>query len=166
MESGKFFPTTPPRQRDVLAKDDVPNSLPPADGNIAGASNNGDEPRLNEQTPNRWSKVPLTSGAVQSFRWEYSTKRATRHWKAPLTRTQFGVKPFCTIENQTQPFWSADLKPTDNVPHTCPLPARSGYQVILAAWEVADTPEAFYQVVDAYFISSSNTSVRSPFYLT
>ncbi|RQQ44617.1 chitin-binding protein [Burkholderia stagnalis] len=174
MESGKFFPADQAGQRDALAKDDVPNGSPPKDGNIAGASNNGDEPTLNEQTQDRWSKVPLISGSVQTFQWEYSAKHATRRWKyfitrsswnpaAPLTRSQFETEPFCTIENRAQPFWSADLKPADNVGHSCQLPVRSGYQVILAVWEVADTPNAFYQVVDAYFVPPGGTSTQPPF---
>src|SRR5699024_5952676 len=35
--------------------------------------------------------------------------------------------------------------------HDCVIPEREGYHVILAYWEVADTANAFYQVIDANF---------------
>ncbi|CAK8743194.1 GlcNAc-binding protein A [Sodalis praecaptivus] len=36
------------------------------------------------------------------------------------------------------------------------LPQRSGYHVILAVWEVADTGNAFYQVIDVDFVDGDD----------
>ena len=71
--------------------------------------------------------------------------------------------PFCTIQNPGQPYWdpNASLVPQQPTIHQCRLPVRSGYHVILAVWEVADTAMAFYQVVDATFTNGDTT--RSPF---
>nr|WP_230459518.1 lytic polysaccharide monooxygenase [Burkholderia ubonensis] len=174
MENGKFFPATQGGLPDSFAPADAQNVAPPADGEIAGASTNGAVPLLNEQSPDRWQKVPLRSGALQNFKWEFSAVHKTRRWNyfitradwnpsQKLTRAQFEPTPFCTIQNPGQPYWSpnANLVPSQPTIHQCRLPVRTGYHVILAVWEVADTSMGFYQVVDAIFTDGSTT--RSPF---
>ncbi|MCP3475851.1 lytic polysaccharide monooxygenase [Bradyrhizobium sp. CCGUVB1N3] len=173
MEGGKFFPATKGGLLDPIAPTDVQNAAPPADGHIAGSGVRGDVPLLDEQTPTRWEKIRLHSGAKQKFKWEYDAPHLTRRWNyfitradwnpsSPLTRAQFEVKPFCTIQNGGQPFWdpNANLMPTAPTVHMCELPRRTGYQVILAVWELANSPMAFYQIVDATFEErrSSSTS--------
>ncbi|MGV7215743.1 lytic polysaccharide monooxygenase [Bradyrhizobium sp. UFLA05-112] len=164
MENGKFFPALEGGLLDPIAPTDVQNAAPPRDGVIAGSSVRGDVPLLDEQTPTRWEKVRLRPGAKQKFRWEYSAAHLTRRWNyfitrvgwdssSPLARSQFEVKPFCTIQNHGQPFWdpNANLMPKGPTVHTCYLPKRTGYHVILAVWEIANSPMAFYQIVDATF---------------
>ncbi|MGL3104379.1 lytic polysaccharide monooxygenase [Bradyrhizobium sp. BR 1432] len=156
---------------DSIAPTDVQNATPPKDGHIAGSSVRGDVPLLDEQTPTRWEKIRLRSGAKQNFKWEYSTVRLTRRWNyfitrigwnpsIPLTRAQFELKPFCTIEHLGQPFWdpNANLMPPKLTVHTCELPKRSGYHIILAVWEVANSPMAFYQIIDATFEERKSSS--------
>lgn len=70
MESGKFFPATTGGLLDPIAPSDVQNPAPPMDGLIAGSSVRGDVPLLDEQSPTRWEKVRLQSGAKQKFGWE------------------------------------------------------------------------------------------------
>ncbi|WP_144148081.1 lytic polysaccharide monooxygenase [Paraburkholderia sp. BCC1884] len=174
MENGKFFPATQAGLADTVAPDDVRNQLPPKDGAIAGGSVNGDLPVLNEQSPTRWTKIPLQANAVQTFKWEYAAVHATRRWNyfitradwdpaTPLTRAQFEAQPFCMVQNAGQPYWQADLQPPQPTVHQCRLPDRTGYQVILAVWEVADSPRAFYQVVDTYFNDPKGSPVMTPF---
>lgn len=174
MENGKFFPATQAGLPDPFAADDVRNDLPPPDGKIAGTSVNGNIPVLDEQSADRWTKVPMQANEMQTFTWQYSAAHAARRWNyfitrpdwnpaAPLTRAQFEEKPFCTVQNDGQPYWSADLMPQQPTVHQCRLPDRSGYQVIIAAWEVANTGKAFYQVVDGYFTSRRGSSVVAPF---
>lgn len=171
MESGKFFPVMKGGLLDPIAPTDVQNAAPPEDGRIAGSSVRGNVPLLDEQTPTRWEKVRLHSGAKQKFRWEYSSAHLTRRWNyfitrmnwnpsSPLTRAQFEVKPFCTIQNPGQPFWdpNANLMPRQPTVHMCELPRRTGYHVILAVWEVANSPMAFYQIVDATFEEGRSSS--------
>jgi chitin-binding protein len=37
------------------------------------------------------------------------------------------------------------------VTHTCNVPVRHGYQIILGVWEIGDTSNSFYNVVDVKF---------------
>jgi chitin-binding protein len=174
MENGKFFPATQAGLPDSFAPEDVRNSLPPNDGEIAGASVNTPVPVLNEQSASRWTKIPMQADSLQTFKWEYSAVHATRRWNyfitrsdwdpaKPLTRAQFEEKPFCTVQNDGQPYWQANLQPPQPTIHQCRLPDRSGYQVILAVWEVADSQRGFYQVVDTYFTSKKGSPVMKPF---
>ncbi|WP_284274774.1 lytic polysaccharide monooxygenase [Bradyrhizobium iriomotense] len=175
MESGKFFPAMKGGLLDSTAPTDVQNAAPPEDGHIAGSSVRGDVPLLNEQTPTRWEKIPLHSGAKQKFKWEYGSVHLTRRWNyfitrmgwnpsSPLARAQFEVKPFCTVQNPGQPFWdpNANLIPQEPTEHLCDLPKRTGYHVILAVWEVASSPMAFYQIVDATFEERKSSSASGP----
>ncbi|WP_424141112.1 lytic polysaccharide monooxygenase [Sodalis glossinidius] len=45
------------------------------------------------------------------------------------------------------------MTPPDPTIHDVMLPQRSGYHVILAVWEVANTGNAFYQVIDVGGVS-------------
>ncbi|MFM0598544.1 lytic polysaccharide monooxygenase, partial [Paraburkholderia dilworthii] len=119
-------------------------------------------------------KIPVRADSIQIFKWEYSAVHATRRWNyfitrsgwdpaKPLTRAQFDEKPFCTIQNDGQPYWKFNLKPAQPTIHQCQLPDRTGYQVILAVWEVADTQMGFYQIVDTHFTDTKGSPVMSPF---
>ncbi|MGF6901617.1 lytic polysaccharide monooxygenase [Paraburkholderia sp. GAS348] len=174
MENGKFFPATQAGLPDSFAPQDVRNALPPKDGEIAGSSVNGNVPVLNEQSADRWTKIPMRANSLQTFRWDYAALHATRRWNyfitrsdwnpaKPLTRAQFEEKPFCMYQNNGQPYWQANLQPPQPTIHQCQLPDRSGYQVILAVWEVADSQMGFYQVVDTYFTSAKGSPVMRPF---
>jgi predicted carbohydrate-binding protein with CBM5 and CBM33 domain len=174
MENGKFFPATRAGLADAFAPDDVRNAPPPKDGDIAGSSVNGAVPVLNEQSADRWTKVPMQANSLQTFKWEYSAVHGTRRWNyfitrakwnpdKPLTRARFDEKPFCTVQNNEQPYWQVNLQPAEPTIHQCRLPDRSGYHVILAVWEVANTPMGFYQVVDTHFTSAKGSPVMRPF---
>lgn len=93
--------------------------------------------------------------------WSYHASHLTRRWNdfvtqagwdpnRPLTRDQFESEPFYKAELTAQPFWEhqAELTPPQPTIHQVRLPERRGYYVVLAAWEVADTGNAFYQVID------------------
>ena len=125
----------------------------PADGVIAGAAlpQFGE---LNEQTSSRWNKRPMTAGANQ-FAWQFTANHASRNWRyyitkagwnpnQKLSRASFELTPFCTASGN-------GVQPPMQVTHSCNVPQRSGYQVILGVWEVADTPNSFYNMVDVMF---------------
>ncbi|MGW1496939.1 lytic polysaccharide monooxygenase auxiliary activity family 9 protein, partial [Streptomyces sp. NPDC002402] len=108
-----------------------------------------------------WHKHPVAAGKALDITWNYHAPHKTRRWNyfltksdwdpaAPLTRAQFDLEPIATYQNTGQPYWSAeDLVPEDPTVHSVALPRdREGYHVLLSVWEVADTGNAFYQVID------------------
>jgi chitin-binding protein len=161
-EAGKFFPATRDGLTDPVAPTDQRNSLPPEDGKIASA-NQGDCEFL-DAPGTHWQKHNVRSGEKLRISWNYSASHLTRRWNyfitredwnpaQPLSRSQFESKPFYQVELTAQPFWSSrnELTPPKPTIHEVTLPKRSGYHVLLAVWEVADTGNAFYQVVDLNF---------------
>ncbi|EPE4188429.1 lytic polysaccharide monooxygenase [Yersinia enterocolitica] len=168
-EAGKFFPAVNAGLRDASAPTDLANQLPPPDGKIASANQgNGlfmDEPGTH------WQKHDVLSGDVLEVSWYYSATHLTRRWNyfitrsdwnpnLPLSRAQFEDTPFYQVELSEQPFWehSAALVPPQPTEHDLILPQRSGYHVLLAVWEVADTGNAFYQVIDLNFVGEGGGS--------
>ena len=122
----------------------------PADGTLAaaGRANFGE---LNAQTPTRWGKTAIASGA-NVFTWQFAAAHVTRDYRyyitrvgwnqnAPLGTSSFDTTPFCVVDGQM-------LKPTGPVSHSCTVPTRSGYHVVLAVWDVGDTPASFYNAID------------------
>ncbi|WP_380179660.1 lytic polysaccharide monooxygenase [Kalamiella sp. sgz302252] len=166
-EAGKFFPATQSGLTDVVAPSDSPNALPPRDGEIASA-NQGDG-RFLDEPGTHWKKHTVTSNEIMKFVWTYTAPHSTRRYNyfitredwnpnLPLSRAQFESEPFFKAEFTEQPFWShgATLRPTGPTTHEIQLPQRSGYHVLLAVWEVADTGNAFYQVIDLDFVGNGN----------
>ncbi|MBJ6360147.1 lytic polysaccharide monooxygenase [Paenibacillus sp. GCM10012307] len=145
---------------------EAPKGFPaagPADGKIASA--NGAFPELDQQSATRWAKVNLSSGQ-NSFTWKFTANHRTANWKyyitktnwnpnAALTRNSFDLTPFCTDNyNATQP--------PSTYTSNCNVPSRSGYHVILAVWEIFDTANAFYNVIDVNFSGSNPTDTQAP----
>ncbi|WP_306568009.1 lytic polysaccharide monooxygenase [Paenibacillus elgii] len=142
---------------------EAPKGFPqagPADGKIASAA--GKFPELDEQYATRWSKVPMTVG-MRMFTWKFTAPHATTNWKyyitkqnwdrnAPLSRNSFDLTPFCT-ENY------GGKRPPSSYTNTCNVPYRTGYQVILAVWEIHDTGNAFYNVIDVDFGGNLDSQV-------
>ncbi|WP_025851486.1 lytic polysaccharide monooxygenase [Paenibacillus ehimensis] len=134
---------------------EAPKGFPqagPADGKIASAG--GAFPELDQQSATRWAKVPMTAG-TKTFTWKLTAPHATSSWKyyitkqnwdqnAPLSRASFDLTPFCSVDY-------GGKKPPYTYSDTCNVPSRTGYQVILAVWEIADTANAFYNVLDVNF---------------
>ena len=128
----------------------------PADGTIAAAGLTAFAP-LNEQTASRWRKQPLQAGP-QTFSWRFTAAHSSRDWRyyitkanwnpnLPLSRSQFDATPFCQVDGQNR-------QPPMQVSHQCVVPQRTGYHVILAVWDVADTPMSFYNVIDVQMQAS------------
>ncbi len=145
---------------------EAPKGFPaagPVDGKIASA--NGAFPELDQQSATRWAKVNINSGP-NAFTWKFTANHRTTNWKyyitkpnwnpnAPLTRNSFDLTPFCTDNyNGTQP-------PTTYTSN-CNVPARTGYHVILAVWEIHDTVNAFYNVIDVNFSGSNPADTQPP----
>ncbi|PHM46018.1 N-acetylglucosamine-binding protein A [Xenorhabdus mauleonii] len=123
----------------------------PPDGKIASAGV-GQFSQLNEQSADRWHHVTVNKG-TNTFIWTLTARHSTTSWQffitkpdwdpnTPLTRAQFDLNPFCERVDDGK-------KPSQKVSLTCEVPDRSGYHVILGVWTIADTNNAFYQVIDA-----------------
>lgn len=122
----------------------------PLDGAIASGGNPNFSP-LNEQSSTRWYHVPVSSGK-NTFNWKLTAAHSTTSWRffitkqnwdpnKPLSRTDFDLTPFCER-------FDNGAVPTSSVNIDCVVPKRTGYNVILAVWDIADTGNAFYQVID------------------
>ncbi|WP_416172783.1 lytic polysaccharide monooxygenase [Enterobacter asburiae] len=172
-ECGKFFPATTSGLTDVVAPSDVTNFLPPPDGKIASA-NQGNGNFLDE-AGTHWQKHSVASAEMLKISWYYSAQHDTRRWNyfitrkdwnpnLPLSRAQFEDQPFYKVELNEQPYWSnhAALNPPQPTVHDVMLPQRSGYHVILAVWEVANTGNAFYHVIDLNFTGDDNGGEVTP----
>ena len=122
----------------------------PADGTLAaaGRANFGE---LNAQTPTRWGKTAI-AGGVHVFTWQFSATHVTRDFRyyitrvgwnqnAPLGTASFDTTPFCVVDGQM-------VQPANPSSHSCTVPTRSGYHVVLAVWDVGDTPASFYNAID------------------
>ncbi|MGC1854469.1 MAG: lytic polysaccharide monooxygenase auxiliary activity family 9 protein [Candidatus Aquirickettsiella sp.] len=161
LEAGKFFPARASGLSDPEFATDVKNNLPPLDGQIASAGK--DFATILDEVKEDWYKHKVQSGQKITFTWHFAAKHKSRRYNyfmtranwdptAKLSRAQFENSPFVSFEEKCQPYWDCeDLIPTDPTQHLFTLPIRSGYQVLLAIWEVADTGNGFYQVVDLLF---------------
>lgn len=72
----------------------------------------------------------------------------------PLTRADF--EPIGVIEHDGSAAYN-------NLSHKINVPTdRSGYHVILAVWDVYDTANAFYNVIDVNLINDENPDTEAP----
>ncbi|WP_230352754.1 N-acetylglucosamine-binding protein GbpA [Lelliottia sp. WAP21] len=128
------------------------NSLPP-DGELASAGI-ANYSQLDRQSLNAWTKSPMTAGP-HTFTWYHTAPHKTTNWRyyitkqnwnpnKPLTRDQFELTPFCSVNGNGQ-------APAARQEMHCNVPERTGYQVIYGVWEIADTANSFYQAIDVDF---------------
>lgn len=129
----------------------------PADGRIASAGL-AQFSAMDEQTASRWAKTPISAGP-QTFGWTLTARHSSMSFRyfitrqdwdpnQRLTRASFEAQPFCEYSGNSQ------VPASFEVSHSCNVPQRSGYQVILATWDIADTVNAFYNVADVTFAVS------------
>lgn len=135
---------------------EAPKGFPqegPSDGRIASANGGfgqiGDFV-LDNQTSDRWKKTDINTG-LNTFTWHYTAPHKTTKWHYYMTKPGW---------NQNEPLNRDGLEligivehdgttASNNLSHTITVPQnRVGYNVILAVWDVADTPNAFYNVID------------------
>ncbi|MDE0952088.1 MAG: lytic polysaccharide monooxygenase [Halioglobus sp.] len=138
----------------------------PADGTIAAAGSPAWS-ELNAQTPTRWAKNDIAAG-TNVFTWTFTANHVARDWRyfittpywdqsQPLSRSAFELTPFCEYDGGM-------VRPPMTIQHTCEVPSREGYHVILAVWDVGDTASSFYNAVDVNFDSSDIPAIEdNPF---
>ncbi|MBK3496836.1 lytic polysaccharide monooxygenase [Viridibacillus sp. YIM B01967] len=145
---------------------EAPKGFPqngPADGTIASAGGMFGG-ILDQQTTDRWFKNTITGGE-NTFTWKYTALHATSKWHYYITKKGW---------NPNKPLTRAVLDPigevqhngstaSNNPSHKINVPTdRSGYHVILAVWDIADTSNAFYSVIDVNLINNANPDTKAP----
>jgi len=137
-----------------------PEGALPPDGQLASAGIS-QYSQLDKQSLNTWTKTPITAGK-NTFTWYHTAPHKTVNWRwyitkqdwnpnKPLTRDQFESTPFCTVNGNSQ-------APAQRQEMNCNVPQRTGYQVIYAVWEIADTTNSFYQAIDVDFGNGGNVT--------
>ncbi|MBC1459151.1 lytic polysaccharide monooxygenase [Listeria newyorkensis] len=122
----------------------------PLDGQIASGDGKVGDFMLDKQTEDMWVKNNMTGG-TNAFTWKYTTAHATTKWHYYITKKDWN--PNDKLERSDLELIGTvnhDGSTADkNLTHYIDVPKdRSGYHVILAVWDVADTPNAFYQAID------------------
>lgn len=135
----------------------------PADGQIASAGGQFGG-KLDEQSPTRWYKNDITTGP-QTFSWTFTAPHRTSQWRyyittqgwdqnAPLNRSQ--LEEIAVIDHDGS---AASTNPS----HVVNIPSnRSGYHVVLAVWDVADTVNAFYNAIDVNIDGQAAPDTTAP----
>ncbi|MBC1564246.1 chitin-binding protein [Listeria booriae] len=137
---------------------EAPKGFPekgPLDGQIAGG---GKYSLLDEQTQNRWSKVDIQSGKT-TIEWTLTAPHKTSSWSYYITKNGWDPnKPLTRDQLQLITKIQADgTAPAAKTSQEITIPAdHTGYHVILGVWEIADTGNAFYQVIDANISGGSS----------
>ncbi|MBK5491251.1 lytic polysaccharide monooxygenase [Bacillus sp. TH17] len=145
---------------------EAPKGFPqggPVDGKIASAGGlfGG---ILDQQTADRWFKNTI-KGGENTFTWKYTAPHLTSQWHYYITKKGW---------NPNKPLTRADFEligtvkhdgsaASNNLSHKINVPTdRSGYHVILAVWDVADTVNAFYNVIDVNLVNNEKPDTEAP----
>ncbi|TKI86997.1 lytic polysaccharide monooxygenase [Bacillus mycoides] len=145
---------------------EAPKGFPqggPVDGEIASAGGlfGG---ILDQQTADRWFKNTI-KGGENTFTWKYTAPHLTSQWHYYITKKGW---------NPNKPLARADFEligtvkhdgsaASNNLSHKINVPTdRSGYHVILAVWDVADTVNAFYNVIDVNLVNNEKPDTEAP----
>lgn len=133
---------------------EAPKGFPeggPADGMIASA-NGVRGTKLDKQTADWWEKQNITTGPTQ-FTWHYTAAHKTAKWHYYITKNGWNPnKELTRDEFQFLGEVEGNGIEADKLPdtHTITIPDdHIGYHVILAVWDIYDTSNAFYSVIDA-----------------
>ncbi|MFB7158507.1 lytic polysaccharide monooxygenase [Lysinibacillus sp. NPDC056232] len=135
----------------------------PVDGKIASAGGQFDG-ILDQQSVNRWFKNTITGGP-NTFKWKYTQSHLTSKWHYYITKkgwdpnkplTRADLEPIGTVEHN-------GTEASTNLTHTINVPTdRSGYHVILAVWDVSNTANAFYNVIDVNLVNNVDVDKEAP----
>eukprot|EP01061_Rhynchopus_euleeides_P010525 TRINITY_DN19_c0_g1_i1.p1 TRINITY_DN19_c0_g1~~TRINITY_DN19_c0_g1_i1.p1 ORF type:complete len:266 (+),score=89.57 TRINITY_DN19_c0_g1_i1:84-881(+) len=135
----------------------------PQGGTVAAAG--GRFTALNAQSSTRWGKTQMSSGS-NTFTWTFTAGHVTRDYKYYITRqgwnqnqalssASFDTTPFCTVDGGMR-------RAGSSASHQCNVPTREGYHVVMAVWDVGDTPASFYNAIDLNFGGSAPAPVPNP----
>ncbi|GHF36558.1 chitin-binding protein [Streptomyces mashuensis] len=127
----------------------------PSDGTLC-AGGNSRFAELDDPRGGAWPATRVAAGQNYTFRWRLTARHATTDFRyyltndryrpdRPLTRADLDLTPFLTVPYNGR-------IPDATVSHQGRLPAgKTGRQMILAVWTIADTGNAFYACSDVEF---------------
>lgn len=131
---------------------EAPKGFPaagPADGQLASAGGlfGG---ALDQQSATRWAKNVVGAGPV-TVSWTLTAAHRTAQWRYFITKP--GWNPDDRLDRGDfellATFDGGGAVPSVPTTHTLTIPAdRTGYHVIYAVWDIADTANAFYNAID------------------
>lgn len=172
MEGGKNFPALAGGSFPSPYQTDAESAKPPPDRYILSGGKvdardcvNFTDQEMSDKLnkPFIWPQLPVTAGAVFTVKWHYEAPHVTRgyrwfitkdNWdpKQRITRAQLETTPFSEDFYPYVPFDQHADKLIAKVEHGVTLPIeKKGRHVILLAWVVADTGNAFFQAFDVDF---------------
>ncbi|MEC3993217.1 lytic polysaccharide monooxygenase [Actinacidiphila sp. DG2A-62] len=127
----------------------------PADGTICsgGVSRFA---QLDDPRGGAWPATRLTGGQSYTFTWKLTAQHATTDFSYYLTKNGYDpTKPLTRSELDTTPFLKVSYngaQPPATVVHQGTVPTgRTGKQMIVGVWTIADTGNAFYACSDVQF---------------
>ena len=139
----------------------------PADGPVDGHLPSAGVPafsQVDQQKSDLWAKNEIKAGPVE-IDWNYTAPHKTSQWRYYITKNGW---------NPNAPITRSDLQristikhdgsaATTNPKHFVDVPAdHHGYHVIYAVWDVADTPNAFYNAIDVDIEGESAPDTQAP----
>ncbi|KAF0864066.1 lytic polysaccharide monooxygenase auxiliary activity family 9 protein [Pseudomonas sp. LD120] len=172
MEGGKNFPALAAGPFPKPYDSDVASVTPPADGHILSGGKVDERDCINftdeemSQKINRsfsWPLLNVDPGQVFQVQWEYTAPHVTRgyNWfitkdgwdpKQRISRAQLEPQAFYQDFYTEVPFdkFGSVLKAKTHHEVTLPI-NKKGHHVVVLAWVVANTGNAFYQAFDLEF---------------
>ncbi|MGV9268917.1 lytic polysaccharide monooxygenase [Kitasatospora sp. NPDC003701] len=127
----------------------------PADGTIC-AGGNSRFAELDDPRGGNWPTTKVTAGQQLTFTWKFTARHATTNFKYYLTKAGYNAaQPITRAALELTPFLTVPYNGTQvpsTVSHSATIPSgRTGHQVVVAVWEIADTGNAFYSCTDVRF---------------
>ncbi|MEU5426791.1 lytic polysaccharide monooxygenase [Streptomyces olivoreticuli] len=127
----------------------------PSDGTIC-AGGNSRFAELDDPRGGQWPATAVTAGQSFTFRWRLTARHATTDFRYYLTKPGYDpTRPLTRSDLEDQPFLTVPYGgrvPDATVTHQGTIPdGRTGKQLILAIWTIADTGNAFYACSDVQF---------------
>lgn len=144
---------------------EAPKGFPaagPTDGRIASAG--GAFPELDQQSAGRWYKNVISTGQLR-MDWTYTAPHRTAQWSYYMTKQGWNANaPLKRSDLELIASVAHDGSAANSRPgHSITIPAnRDGYHVILAVWEISDTANAFYNVIDVTVNGTSSGTEPTP----
>lgn len=127
----------------------------PADGKICSGGNSRFS-QLDAPRGGAWPATHLTGGQSYSFTWKLTARHATTDFSYYLTKSGYDpTRPLTRSALNTTPFLKVSYngsQPPTTVVHQGTIPTgRTGKQLIVGVWTIADTSNAFYACADVQF---------------